>query len=98
MSRIYRILLTLVLLISGAFADITISGDARVRPRLDITDAGSYIVSVALTYEDGGEYGLIDVKERGGDTEKVKTELEKLGTTKELEFRPSGRDKLLKFN
>ena len=30
------------IILTGAYADITMSGDARVRPRLDIVDLGSY--------------------------------------------------------
>ena len=62
-----------------------------------ISDAGSYIVSVSITYDEGGPFGMVDVKERGGDTDKIRIEIEKLGTVQNLEFRPSGRDKLIKF-
>ncbi|MBT4713766.1 MAG: hypothetical protein HOB84_03230 [Candidatus Marinimicrobia bacterium] len=31
-----------IIIITGAYADITMTGDARVRPRLDIVDLGSY--------------------------------------------------------
>ncbi len=62
-----------------------------------ITAAGGYIVSVAITYDEGGNYGLIDVKERGGEVEKVKIELGKLASVKDLQFRPSGQDKLIQF-
>jgi len=42
MRKSYNYLMILILLITGVYADITISGDARVRPRLDITDQGAY--------------------------------------------------------
>jgi len=35
-------ILVLFLLISGAYADIILNGDARVRPRMDITDQGAF--------------------------------------------------------
>jgi acetoin utilization protein AcuB len=62
-----------------------------------ITNAGSYIVSVAIAYTEDGNYGLVDVKERSGDTAKIQSEVEKLEGIKDIEFRPSGQDKLLKF-
>jgi hypothetical protein len=34
--------LLLLILMTGAYADITLSGDARVRPRLDVKDYGQY--------------------------------------------------------
>ncbi|MCF7809170.1 MAG: hypothetical protein K9N38_11685 [Candidatus Marinimicrobia bacterium] len=42
MNQSARILLVLLLLISFTYADISISGDARVRPRWDMNDAGDY--------------------------------------------------------
>lgn len=63
-----------------------------------ISNAGSYIVSVAITYDESGEYGVVDVKERGGDTDQIRAEIEKLKTVENLEFRPSGQDKLIKFD
>jgi len=42
MRRMFTALLGLVLIASGAYAEIKISGDARVRPRLDIKDNGEY--------------------------------------------------------
>jgi acetoin utilization protein AcuB len=61
-----------------------------------ITNAGSYIVSVVITYEENG-YGHVDVKERGGDEEKVREELAKHSRAENIEFRASGQDKLLQF-
>jgi len=62
-----------------------------------VTNAGSYIVSVAIAYEEGGDFGLIDVKERGGDPDKIRVEIEKLGFAKNLKFRPSGQDQIIKL-
>ncbi len=42
MRKTYSWLIVLILLVSGVYADITFSGDARVRPRLDIKDNGAY--------------------------------------------------------
>ena len=42
MRKTYTWLIVLVLLASAAYSDITLSGDARVRPRLDLTDQGLY--------------------------------------------------------
>ncbi len=61
-----------------------------------ITNAGSYIVSVVLTYNDDG-YGNVDVKERGGDEAALKKELDKLSSIDQVNFRASGQDKLLRF-
>ena len=61
-----------------------------------ISDAGSYIVSVVLSYEEDG-YGNADVKERGGDEAKLKEALGKLDHIDNVHFRASGQDKLLNF-
>jgi len=42
MKKLLTAVILLTLIITGAYADITITGDARVRPRLDIVDLGSY--------------------------------------------------------
>ena len=42
MKKLFTTVLLLTLIFTGAFADIIITGDARVRPRLDIVDQGSY--------------------------------------------------------
>ncbi|NQV16572.1 hypothetical protein HQ531_14005 [bacterium] len=42
MHKAYTWLMALMLIITGALADITLSGDARVRPRLDFTDEGEF--------------------------------------------------------
>jgi len=61
-----------------------------------ITNAGSYIASVVITYEENG-YGHVDVKERGSNEEKIREELSSLTNVDNVEFRASGQDKLLKF-
>ncbi len=61
-----------------------------------ITNAGSYIVSVVLTYTEDG-HGNVDVKERGGDEGKIQKELDKLSTIDQVNFRASGQDELLQF-
>ena len=42
MKKLFTAALLLTLVITGTYADITMTGDARVRPRLDIVDLGSY--------------------------------------------------------
>ena len=42
MKKLFIAVILLTLVITGAYADITMTGDARVRPRLDIVDLGSY--------------------------------------------------------
>ena len=42
MRKTYTILMVLILITTGVYADITLSGDARVRPRLDIVDLGEF--------------------------------------------------------
>lgn len=42
MRKTYTWLMVLMLIVTGVYADITISGDARVRPRLDITNQSDY--------------------------------------------------------
>ena len=42
MRKLITTAIILIIIITGAYADITFSGDARVRPRLDIVDLGSY--------------------------------------------------------
>jgi hypothetical protein len=41
-QKLFTTTIIFTIIITGAFADITITGDARVRPRLDIVDLGSY--------------------------------------------------------
>jgi hypothetical protein len=40
--KLFTTTIILTIIITGAYADITMSGDARVRPRLDIVGLGSY--------------------------------------------------------
>jgi len=62
-----------------------------------LSNADSYIVSVAITYEESGSYGNVDVKERGGNEDKIRAELEKLENVEIIAFRPNDDDKILKF-
>ena len=61
-----------------------------------ISDAGSYIASIVITYEDGG-YGHVDVKERGGDEAVLRQALENLPSIDSVNFRSSGQDKLIQL-
>jgi acetoin utilization protein AcuB len=61
-----------------------------------LSNAGSYIVSLALSGNEE-EYGYWDVKERGGNEDKIRQELDKLGYAEILSFRQSESDKLLTF-
>lgn len=60
-----------------------------------LSNAGSYIVSLAITVSENNEYGYMDVKERGGNEEDIRNELDKLGYVEILSFRYSDSDKLL---
>jgi len=62
-----------------------------------LTDAGSYIVSVAITREESSGYAHAEVKERGGDEGKMRLELEKLPNLEVVAFRPSEDDKVLSY-
>ncbi|MFN2160091.1 MAG: CBS domain-containing protein [Anaerolineales bacterium] len=62
-----------------------------------LTDAGSFIVSVAITRDESSGYAHAEVKERGGDEEKMRAELEKLPGLEVIAFRPSDDDKVLSF-
>jgi acetoin utilization protein AcuB len=61
-----------------------------------LSNAGSYIVSLAISNE-SPDYGYIDVKERGGNEENIHKEIEKLGYVEIVNFRHSDSDKLLMF-
>ena len=61
-----------------------------------LSNAGSYIVSLALSSNEE-EYGYWDVKERGGNEDRIREELDKLGYAEILSFRDSDSDKLLTF-
>jgi len=62
-----------------------------------ISNAGSFIVSLAISNE-SPDYGYIDVKERGGNEDEIRKELEKLGYVEIVNFRHSDSDKLLTFS
>jgi len=93
------------------FVDITGGGQAgsRIEARMPdqkgqlapfikaFTDAGSYIVSVAITYDKDGEHAFVDIKERGGDGNAIRDGLERLGNVEIVEFRPGDEDRLFKF-
>jgi acetoin utilization protein AcuB len=61
-----------------------------------LSNAGSYIVSLALSSNED-EYGYWDVKERGGNEDEMRKELDKLGYVEILSFRHSESDKILTF-
>ena len=60
-----------------------------------LTNAGSFIVSLAISNDE--DYGYLDVKERGGDEDEMRKEIDKLGYVEILSFRQSDSDKLLTF-
>jgi acetoin utilization protein AcuB len=60
-----------------------------------LSDAGSFIVSLAISNDD--EYGYLDVKERGGKEDDIRKELDKLGYVEIVSFRQSDSDKILTF-
>lgn len=62
------------------------------------SNAGSYIVSLAINNTDDSDYGYMDIKERGGNDEDIRRELDKLGYVEIISFRHSEEDKLLTFN
>lgn len=62
-----------------------------------VTDAGSWIVSLTLTYDDSGDFFFIDMKERGGDEQKIRAEIEKLGSVEFIRFSPCTSDQLLEI-
>jgi acetoin utilization protein AcuB len=62
-----------------------------------LSNADSYIVSVAISYEESGNFGYVDVKERGGDEAKIRAALEEVDGVEVIAFRPSDHDKVLKF-
>ncbi|MEJ2413570.1 MAG: CBS domain-containing protein [Anaerolineales bacterium] len=62
-----------------------------------VTESGGWIVSLALTYDDSGDFFFIDMKERGGDEAKLKEELEKMGSVEYVRFSPCSSDQLLEI-
>jgi acetoin utilization protein AcuB len=70
----------------------------KLAPFIDaFTRADSYIVSVTITYDMDGEHAYVDIKERGGDESKLRTELGKLDDVEIIQFRSSGDDHLYKL-
>jgi len=61
-----------------------------------LSNAGSFIVSLAISNDD--DYGYVDVKERGGNEDEMRKELDKLGYVEIISFRQSDSDKLLVFD
>jgi acetoin utilization protein AcuB len=62
-----------------------------------LSNAGSYIVSLAITSDENTDYGYMDVKERGGNEQAIHQELEKLGYVEIVSFRQNDSDQLLTF-
>ena len=62
-----------------------------------LSNAGSYIVSLAITSNEDTIMAIWDVKERGGNEEEIRKELDKLGYVEIISFRQSDSDKLLTF-
>ena len=62
-----------------------------------LATAGSYIVSVTLTYDRNESVCYADIKERDGDEKKIREELGKLDELELIAFRPHKEDKLLSF-
>jgi acetoin utilization protein AcuB len=59
-----------------------------------LSNAGSFIVSLAISNE-SPDYGYIDIKERGGNEDEIRKEIEKLGYVEIVNFRKSDSDQLL---
>ena len=62
-----------------------------------VTDSGGWIVSLALTYDESGDYFYIDMKERGGNEGKLQEELDKMGTVEYVRFSPCTSEQLLEI-
>ena len=62
-----------------------------------LSNAGSFIVSLSISNE-SPDYGYIDVKERGGNEDEIRKEIEKLGYVEIINFHQSDSDKLLTFS
>ena len=62
-----------------------------------VTDSGGWIVSLALTYDESGEFFYIDMKERGDDETKLQGELDKMGSIEYIRFSPCTADQLLEI-
>jgi acetoin utilization protein AcuB len=62
-----------------------------------LSNAGSFIVSLAITNSESTDYGFMDVKERGGNEAEIRKELDKLGYVEIVSFRHSDSDKILSY-
>ena len=62
-----------------------------------VTEAGAWIVSLALTYDESGDYFYIDMKERSGDEDQIRVEVEKMGTVEYVQFTPCSDENLLNY-
>ena len=62
-----------------------------------VTESGGWIVSLAMTYDESGEYFYIDMKERGGDETKLQEELDKMGTVEYVRYSPCSAEQLLEI-
>jgi acetoin utilization protein AcuB len=60
-----------------------------------VTDSGGWIVSLALSYDESGEFFYIDMKERGGDEAKLQEELDNMGTVERIDINPCTSDQLI---
>lgn len=63
-----------------------------------LSNAGSYIVSLAIDNKESPDYGYMDIKERGGSEEEIRKELDKLGYVEIISFRQNDSDKILTFD
>ena len=61
-----------------------------------LSNAGSFIVSLAISTE-SPDYGYVDVKERGGNEDEIRKEIENLGYVEIVNFHQNDSDKLLTF-
>ena len=91
------------------FVEITGGGQpgSRIEARMPIqkgnlapfvqafTNAGSFIASFAILNDENAEYGYMDVKERGGNEDDIRKEINKLGYVEIVSFRHSDSDKIL---
>lgn len=62
-----------------------------------VTDSGGWIVSLAITYDESGDYAFIDMKERGGDEAQLQETLEKMGSVEYIRFSPYTSEQLLEI-
>ncbi|MFH1634381.1 MAG: CBS domain-containing protein [Chloroflexota bacterium] len=94
------------------FIEVTGGGQAGSRIEVKVPDqkgllaplaqafsnAGSYIVSVVITYDETGDFAYVNLKERGGSEDAIRDELEKLGVVEIIEFRPGDEDKIIRYS